>query len=94
MSGLNLPVKEILDVIETAKTVSNEKAISKKILDFYNRNLGSESSIFFTRENNLNFVDFLKENMDEQLNIDYKEYYHKFDPLESSRPEGEGEIGG
>ena len=82
MSSLNLPVQEILDVIETAKTGSNEKIINEKILDFYNRNIGSESSIFFTREDNYNFIDFLKENMDEKLNADYKKYYHRFDPLD------------
>ncbi len=78
----SLPLKDILDVIDTAKISNNSGCVNQKILDLYNKNFGGESSIYFQKEDSEHFTDVLKANMDEQYNKDYKSYYHRFDPLD------------
>ena len=82
MNTCSFPVKGLFELIDVVQCATDEQLISKKITDSYQKIFGGEQSLYFAPDDESGgFTDAIKNNIDEKLNRDYKEYYYQFDPL-------------
>jgi len=82
LSALSFPVKDLFEIIDVVQSSDDDRLIGKKIIDTYQKLFGGEQSVFFAPDDGRGgFTDIIKNNIDEKLNRNYKEYYYRFDPL-------------
>lgn len=94
LSTFSFPAKELIEMIDVVQNSADGGLIGKKITDSYQKLFGGERSLFFAPSaGQEGFTDLVKTNIDEKLNRDYKEYYHRFDPLNLMFKNAEEEAG-
>ncbi|MFA6505458.1 MAG: LuxR C-terminal-related transcriptional regulator [Treponemataceae bacterium] len=92
MNAFSFPVKDLFEMIDVVQSSSDDRFIGKKITDSYQKIFGGEQSMYFAPTGDIGgFTDAVKNNIDEKLNRDYKDYFYRFDPLKLLfKNEGEG----
>jgi len=82
MEGENQVFKEIHGILDLANATVDTHLLRCRILDFLFNRIYAENSVFFIPDQNGKSTGGIEVNLDEKYVHQYKEYYHRYDPIQ------------